>query len=1266
MISTRHGLTAIVIFFLTASFTLSTYLVLPGVVFAQDWGVNDDARTAKKIAAYKKQVNRSAEEGYALKQLLRTVGKGPMYEDLVKEYRGKVEAEPDNYKWHMLLGHMLRHGEDLEGALSEYQAAVAIKESALAYESIAMVHDVNNSSEEAKTAFEKALEFATDREQKERILRALGSMELHRRHFDEAKGYFEQLVELDPKSIFLRKELAQLLIENQRYDDALEQLQAARKLAGRNVQAEMQIMLDIGEVYELQERDDEAIEIYRDAAKKTSGSSWAQVEVEERIIGIYRRQNNLDGLVKYYEESWRSPDFDQLMILSRLYEELGDFTKASEYIDKAVKKSPKNADARLRQIQMLEREGDIEGVIKAYEKLVKALPSKAQYRFDLANLLYRSQRKDEALDVLDAIGKAFSKDADVHLKLADKYISWDAKEKALKEYQFLVKLEPKEPGHLERLGEYYFQTGEREKGLKTWVKVLDIISDKAEGHATLGRIYIDHAMVDEAIEQFTKATEAAPDNLRIKRSFAEVYERARRFNDSVELWEEILKGDDTMLRREARQHIISIYDQQGTLRANLYQYERQFESTPPDIEAGFFLSEAYLKLKELEEAAKVLESILEKQPGDLEAMLALEKTYTSAGQLEKAIDLLQQLAEADSLRARVYYQKIAEHYLTMGDTKSAETWMVETLKVNANDARSHAKLGDVYRKRGDLDKAAESYLEAIDVDPRAYDLYFVLAEIYIQLNKEDLADELYRQIVRQAIDETMIERAAGRAIDYNQYMGTLADLEKDFTPLLHKTPQRPVYGRILIELYEAMTMRLIATTRAGTPEAAEAARAELKQIGKRAIKPLLDALVADDGAMKTVALNMLGELGNPNAAMPLGLLLDDPNRKTQTRAALAIARLNDPRSVATLEQALSTQYDRKVRELAAWGLGRVDAPEARQALIKLADTNFISLRSLAAIGLGRQHSNPEVLSEILSSDTSELVRAAAVWGLAKTQAVDSNLSTLLSILREEKGLVAVQAAWALGVSQDPAAFEALFKLYLVGTPELREAALFGMLRQANPSVNVETNSLWEENAAFLTLENDGAVFQVQGLLEDLYDRETLMLKAQPDLAQVLNGRDEIVKRVLQQLVSEEANSSERNQVVIRLDEAGQFAPWQLEDPAKGEAIRQMMLTVERSIVQAVSEEGATDAAISLCAKLHVEACIEPLLARATAEGKSRQKLAAIEALGSISAKMVGDKAAVRDSLLKLAEAESYAVRGQALLALGAWVMALTLSFWSRL
>ncbi len=1067
----------------------TAWLSLPAPASAQDWEVERDDFEAKKIERYKQLVNRSAEESYAFKQLMRTVGRGPAYDKLVAEYQAKVDADPNNYIWRMLLGHMLRHGGRLDAALASYQFAATLQQNALVFESIGIVQEANRDLDPAVEAYEKALSLSKDRDQKERLLRALGAMALHRRHLDKAKNYFAQLVDLDPRSIFLRKELAQLLVENKLFDEALLQLQEADRLAGRNLQVKTQLMLDIGDVYEKQGKDDKAIEVYRDAAKKVSSGSWLQNEVEERIIGIYRRQNELHALVDYYLETWTSPSFDQLMILARLHEEMGESERALSFVRSAIRAQPSNADARLRLIQVLERKGDVSAVIDAYRDLIKALPRDPNYRFELADIQYRNQDKNGALKTLDELSRAFPRDTSVHLKLADKYLSWEQNDKALAIYKLLIKLDPKNASYVQNLGDFYFQTGQRDLALETWKKIPQVVRDEAEANQILGRIYADHGMHDEAIAAYQKSIDKDPTNCSYQRDMAESYERLRRFNDAVNTWLIIgEKCDDKLLKREARAHVINIYAQQGTLRANLNQYQRAFEREVPDPEAGYFLAEAYLKLKEVDEAIAILHQLVAHHPKDIDALLALEKAYIEIGNIEATLPLLERLAEADPLRNRIYLQKIADAHLKLGDPAMAEEAILASLRVNANDARAYAKLGDIYRKKKHFAKAAEAYEEALAVDPRAFENYFVLADIYIQLNRDMDADQLHRIVVTQAMDDNMILRAARRALDYNAYAGTLESLEQAFSPMLRRIPPKAIYGQIMVELYAAMAQDLIAKTRAGDAREAAVARQSLHDIGRRAIKPLLDAMADDQGATRNLALDLLAEMGNPNAAPAMANLMKDPNRKVQVRAALALARLRAPRAVPYLVEATSHTFDRRIREISTWGLGFIDAPEARQALLDLSGTNFISIRTLAAIGLGRHKTGQDVLLRLVKSDPSPNVRAAAAWALGNMNAIQA-IDPLLNMLREEDAFSAAVAAWSLGAMGDARTVEALIDTYWSNQPAARQAAAFALRRIVTAHVDAPRPILWEANAAFLDINNDSSNFNTIGLLGEILQSE---------------------------------------------------------------------------------------------------------------------------------------------------------------------------------
>jgi HEAT repeat protein/tetratricopeptide (TPR) repeat protein len=1070
--------------------TLTTAALDLDAACAQDWGASANDRDAAMAQRYRQLADRSDEETYAFKQLMKVVGSGgPAYEKLVADYEAKAVEEPQNPRWLMLLGHTLRNGGRFEQAVAAYENAVALKESSLAFESIGDAQAQRKLFDDASAAYDKALALSSNKEQRERVLRALGKLSLDRRQFDKALTYFEQLVALDPTNLFIRKELALLLADNRRFDDAQAQLEAALKLIS-NKQDRAQITLDIGDILERAGRFDDALSSYRDAAKLSS-DTWTQTEVEERVIGLYRKQNNIAGLLSFYKETWRSPSFDQLMILARLSEEVGLTPDALAFVKRAIQAKPSNIDAHLKLIQITEQTGDANALSLAYEQLLKAAPREVRFRFEYANFLERTQRRPQAIKALEQTAAAFPKDIDILTRVADAFIGWGLLDRAVTIYKTLTKLEPQEPIHLEGLGELYYTQGQQALALSTWQKTLTVITPPAEAHMVLGRIYVDHGMVDLGLEEYRHAQTLIGDDPTLSRDLAEALESAGRVEDARQTWERLaLSAPDPLLKQEARGRLIAILKRTGMLRAASRDYQAQLSASPPNLDAGLLLASAQANLDDLPAATATLQKLLEIDPNHLDALSSIEKLYAQQGLLEQAIATLQTLSTLDPRRARIYNPRIIDLYLDLGDTESAETWIKKAIGVGGNDAPSLAKLGDIYLRRLDYTLAAETYEQSIEADPLDYQNYFTLAEIYGRLHRDGDADQLLRKVVRSSPDQPLILKASRRLIDHHAARHTLASLEADFIPLLNILPARAAYREALIDLYQTMTLPLIARARAGASADRAVAQAQLQDIGRRALKPLTSALSSVDSQRKVTVVQLLGELSNPSAAPPLSDLLASESGTLRITAALSLGKLASPASIPALNAALAAAAGPAatptMRELSAWALGRISDPAAAAALTALTSDSSGAVRALAALGLGRHGLGADPLLKMYSRERIPDLQRAITWALGQSHDPRALQPLIQTLSTSSSAPLAATAAWALGGVPDPAAARALFDaLWAHPSPEVRAAAALGLARLSSPASLPPTFSLWEDSLAFIDPNQDGALIKVDALIAEL-------------------------------------------------------------------------------------------------------------------------------------------------------------------------------------
>ena len=1071
-------------------------------VRAQDWKLKRDPCSEDMLARYYSMLERNPNDRFPMKKLRECRSA----EALIKRYESRVEARPRWYEGRVILGHLYLSVKQLEKAVVSYKKSIEInKKAADPHFALGNLYRRMKKPAEALESYDRALKLAQSDSLKKRILRSQIDLSMNRKDMDKARSYFNKLLELDPKDVNLRSEFARMLVRNLNYKAALKEYAVLIDQARGNTQRRASLMMEVGEVYERMGQDTNAIETYRRAKKLIPRGHWLRRELIDKVISIFRRRGDIRSLAVHYEKTWKARGVFEWQILAQLYEELGEQDKAVDSYKRALASSASAVDIRDKLISLLERAGRHDDAQAELEKQVRLAPGEPRYMLRLAERYWRAGKRKAALSLLRQCGNRFPNDGSVQIALADLYSRWSRPDLALRQYQILVRIEPDDPGHIISLGEQYWQRGDKSRALSTWKALLrpNVFPSRDEAYAALGEVYANHDMIPQGLQMYQTALKISPGNPAIYRALGPLYLRARNYDKAVESWEKVIElavdPEKRAWRREARTSIIKLWHSQRRLEKKLASYEKRFRSPTPDVEAGYFLGEAYIKLERLDEAEGIFKAILEADSLQHEAMLALQDIYRQQHRFDKAIEILKKLAEALPGRSGEFYMRIAELALLAYKDEMALDFAKKALKTSEGDAHGWARIAAIYEKKEDYESAINAYKKALEIRPRFFNVHFELAKIYLRRGQHLEASDLYHEVVRMSPDEHIVGKAGRQAVELDEYIGRLHVLERELIPLAFTYTHKPVYRELLVRIYSRMIPALVRRAEhAESQTERDRARDQLVDIGSRAMKPLLESLSTGSWNDKLETVGLLGHLGNPGAAPTLVRLALNPpldeddsiglkpsdtgtagaapptthekRRKLEfrVRALVSAGRLSNPATTKDLLKLLRNE-EAAVRETAAWALVLMAGPGMYGPFLEILEDRKVGVQVMACLGLGL--ANPRSLKHLLSAAQDERRREEVRSACALAAGFTGNrqgVEQLLDLMGRGRSMVQHKAAIALGMLADSNAVGPLLRLYWTRRGDMRNAARWALLQ----SVAGERSSM--DISALRNLELDGS------------------------------------------------------------------------------------------------------------------------------------------------------------------------------------------------
>ena len=239
--------------------------------------------------------------------------------------------------------------------------------------------------------------------------------------------------------------------------------------------------------------------------------------------------------------------------------------------------------------------------------------------------------------------------------------------------------------------------------------------EKSNLHYLLGVIYDKQQQPAEALRQFSEISEDSAFYTSAMMQMAFLYEETGQPEKAKTLFDRLLEEEPENI--ELLLYAGSFLERQEQYEQAEALYLRGLEIEPRNTDLLFRLGVVYDKTGRKEAVIKQMKAIIEITPDDANALNYLGYTYADMGiKLDEARELIEKALKVepdngyitDSL-GWVYYQK--------GDYEKAITILIRANQLSPDDSILLEHLGDAYRQNGDTEKALEAYRRSLEFAP---------------------------------------------------------------------------------------------------------------------------------------------------------------------------------------------------------------------------------------------------------------------------------------------------------------------------------------------------------------------------------------------------------------------------------------------------------------------------------------------------------------------------------------------------------------------
>ncbi len=409
----------------------------------------------------------------------------------------------------------------------------------------------------------------------------------------------------------------------------------------------------------------------------------------------------------------RDDRISSVILLSRVFMQMGRDDAAMEQISGALKKEPSNAEALYLLAGLQTKGGDSGAAIKTYDRIIKEHPSDAEAYFKKGMLYMQGMQYDEALALADRLISALPNRPQGHALRGIALFHKKNFNDSVVSLQKSLSIMPSVSGYY-FLGLSHYYRNEPEQAMSQFHRALDLNPSLVQARTLVSLILLKQKRTDDAIAEIKKVIDTSKDNAFAHDILGSAYMAKGRYDEGIEEFNKALALDPRLT--------------DAHIKKGLYNLGR---GKPRTVQAHMMLADLYMKKREYALAISAYDTLLKANPDYVPALNNL--AYLYAGGYGSKADALKLASKAYGLAPGNggIADTLGYALLINGKTAEALKILEKAAVLLPKNPSVYYHISLAYKGMGDRVKAVENLQRAVALGdfPEAGEAMLMLAEL---------------------------------------------------------------------------------------------------------------------------------------------------------------------------------------------------------------------------------------------------------------------------------------------------------------------------------------------------------------------------------------------------------------------------------------------------------------------------------------------------------------------------------------------------------